>query len=329
MLSSVAGASWTKRWEEPVNERAQLNSLVVDVNLAVGAATDVGGRPGNEDRVHASELAGGDRPGPAGGAFLLAVADGMGGHQRGEVASRMAIEAVVETVGRDPGPDPALLLKQAFRRANEMIYEDGRNGGRDDPMGTTLVAAVLRGKYATIASVGDSRAYLVRANALTQITKDHSVVAEQVARGTLTANQARESPRRNVLTEALGQRAKLNAKLPEIFELTLLPKDRLLLCTDGFYDVIDDRDYVRTLLEFDPQSAAKHLIELAVQRGTTDNVSAVVVEAMPTRVLAQILQQAPAASGRGLATGQIVVLVMATAVIVVIAILLIAMGVFP
>lgn len=311
-------------------ERAQPDSLVVDVRVTVGAATDVGGRTANEDRVHASELGlSADAAGPAATGFLLAVADGMGGHQGGAVASQIAIETVIKTVGHDPGPDPAVVLKQAFRNANDAIYADGEAAGQDDPMGTTLVAAVLRGKYATIASVGDSRAYLVRANALTQITKDHSLVEEQVARGALTADQAKQSPRRNILTHALGQRPRLDPKLPEIFELTLLPQDRLLLCTDGFYDVIDDREYVRTLLEFDPAAAAKHLIQLAVERGTSDNVSAVVAEALPTRVPAQILQPAPAARGRGLAVGQIVVLVMAAAVIIVVAVLLIAMGVFP
>lgn len=311
-------------------ERAQPSSLVVDVNLNVGLATDTGGRPANEDRVHASELARSTDPSGSGAVgYLLAVADGMGGHQKGEVASKLAIEAVVNTVGQDPGPDPAAVLKQAFRTANETIFAGAdEDGGGDDRMGTTLVAAVLRGKYATIASVGDSRAYLVRANALTQITRDHSLVEAEVASGKLSAAEAKQSPRRNILTHALGQKPKLDTRLPEIFELTLLPQDRLLLCTDGFYDVIEDREYVRTLLEFDPSAAAKQLISLAVERGTTDNVSAVVVEALPTRVQAQILQEAPA-SRRGLTTSQIFILVLATAVIIVLVVLLVAMGALP
>jgi protein phosphatase len=144
----------------------------------------------------------------------------------------------------------------------------------------------------------------------------------------MTADQARTSPRRNILTHALGQRAKLDTRLPEIFELTLLPQDRLLLCTDGFYDVLNDREYVRTLLEFDPVAAANHLVQLAVERGTADNVSAVVAEAAPTRVQAEILLQAPTGR-RAPATGQILVLVLAIAVIAAIAVLLVVMGVFP
>lgn len=312
-------------------ERAQPSSVGTDVRLTVGAATHAGGRPANEDRVHVSELA--LVAGPAGigsgeAAFLLAVADGMGGHQQGEVASRLAIEAVVETVVGDPGPDPALLLKQAFRQANDAIFAGGQAAGQDDPMGTTLVAAVLRGKYATIASVGDSRAYLVRANALTQITTDHSLVEEQVARGALTADQAKRSPRRNILTHALGQRPKLDPRLPEIFELTLLPQDRLLLCTDGFYDVIDDREYVQTLLELEPAAAANRLIDLAVERGTSDNVSAVVAEALPTRVQAPILQKVPTA-GRGGLSAQLVAGLAALVIIIAVAVALVIMGVFP
>src|SRR5690606_39851500 len=107
------------------------------------------------------------------------------------------------------------------------IYASSQaEGDAGDLMGTTLVAAVLRGKYATIASVGDSRAYLVRANALTQITRDHSQVEAEVASGRLSAAEAKRDPRRNILTHALGQKPKLDTKLPEIFELTLLPQDR-------------------------------------------------------------------------------------------------------
>ncbi|MDP9365564.1 MAG: protein phosphatase 2C domain-containing protein [Chloroflexota bacterium] len=261
--------------------RPQSTALAEELRLVVGAATDVGGRQGNEDAVHVAELP--SSPTAEAG-YLLAVADGMGGHARGEVASRLAIEALARSAAEDTGADAAFLLKQAFRRANDAIYRDGGDEAADQAMGTTLVAAMLRGKYATIASVGDSRAYLLRANAVTQVTKDHSLVAEQVAKGSLSAGDARRSPQRNVLTHALGQRPKLDAKLPGVFELTLLPEDRLLLCTDGFYDVVEDADFAQILLAHPPQDAAKRLVDLAVERGTADNVSAVVAEALPTRI---------------------------------------------
>lgn len=302
--------------------RPQPNALAEELRLVVGAATDAGGRDGNEDAVRVTSLP----PSPAadGGGFLLAVADGMGGHARGEVASRIAIDALDRAVAEDTGADAALLLKQAFRQANEAIYRDGQHDGDEQTMGTTLVVALLRGKYATIASIGDSRAYLVRARAVTQVTKDHSLVAEQVSRGTLSAGDARRSPQRNVLTHALGQRPKLDAKVPGVFELTLLPEDRLLLCTDGFYDVVDDADLAQVLLAHPPEDAAKRLVDLAVERGTSDNVSAVVAEALPTRIPA--IDLGPAAA-RPRAGAALVPLLAAAAVIVFIALVILALTV--
>ncbi|MER3436494.1 MAG: serine/threonine-protein phosphatase [Chloroflexota bacterium] len=254
------------------------------MRIVVSSATHVGGRTENEDAVCVMELPPiGSGPTAVEGGYLLAVADGMGGYQRGEVAAQMAIETLREMFTEDPGADAALLLKQAFRRANERIYENGLGTGPSAMMGTTLVAAVTRGKYATIANIGDSRAYLARAKRLTQITKDHTVVAEQVARGAMSEQEARESPHRNVLTHALGHRPKLESKLPDIFEITLLPEDRLLLCTDGFYDVVPEDDLLRVLTESEPQEAAQQLVNLAVERGTSDNVSAAVLAVLPAR----------------------------------------------
>jgi protein phosphatase len=287
------------------------------LSISVGFATDVGGRSDNEDALYVSELeplpiaeiAG--QPG-----FLLAIADGMGGHQRGEVASNLAIETVREMFGEDPGADPALLLKQAFRRANDRIYENGHALGEDSMMGTTLVVAATRGKYATIASIGDSRAYLIRAERVTQITQDHSLVAEQVAQGTISAEEARESPHRNILIHALGHRSKLDPRMPSVFEITLLPEDRLLLCTDGFYDVATDEDLIQVANTDDPKQAAESLVATAVERGASDNVTAIVASVAPSRVREQILAaQAPAAE-RTSFTGTVLVAIIAAVVII-------------
>ncbi|MBA3337930.1 MAG: serine/threonine-protein phosphatase [Chloroflexia bacterium] len=255
-----------------------------DLRIVVGAATDVGGRGENEDTVLVTRLAAvGDGVSSLADGYLVAVADGMGGYHRGEVASRLAVNTIQEMFADDPGADSALLLKQAFRRANEAIFADGRGAGSSSMMGTTLVAMAIRGQYATVASIGDSRVYLIRANQLTQITQDHSLVAEQVNLGSLTAEEARESAHRNILTQALGHRALLDKKMPDIFELTLLPEDRLLLCSDGFYDVVPDQEMASIVIGHEAETAAKRLVDLAVARGTTDNVSAVVVEALPSR----------------------------------------------
>ena len=254
------------------------------VRIVVASSTDVGGRSSNEDAVAVEVLPPvGSGEGALEGGYLAVLADGMGGYQRGEGAALMAIEIVKEMFGADPGADTALLLKQAFRRANDRIYENGQGGVPPQMMGTTLVVAAVRGKYVTIANIGDSRAYLARANRLTQITKDHSLVADQVASGSITEDEARESPHRNILTHALGHRAKLDSKMPNIFELTLLPEDRLLLCTDGFYDVVPSTDMLNVLLTLDAEPATRRLVELAKERGTSDNVSAIIVSVLPAR----------------------------------------------
>jgi serine/threonine protein phosphatase PrpC len=240
----------------------------------------------------------------------------MGGYQRGEVASQMAIDIVTEMFDQDPGADPALLLKQAFRRANDWIYENGQGASPSQMMGTTLLVAVTRGKYATIANIGDSRAYLERANRLNQVTKAHSFVADQVAQGVMTELEARESPHRNILTHALGHRPKLDSKMPSIFEITLLPEDRLLICTDGFFDVVPDDDLLRIVLEHPADEAAQILVDTAVERGTSDNVSAVVAAVQPVRVAEPVLVGAGARPSYLLPAIAILVLIAVLAVVV-------------
>jgi len=223
----------------------------------------------------------------SGPGFLLAVADGMGGLERGEVASHLAIDLLNDLFARDRPEDVAQALKQAYRRANDAIYRQAVDSGQGAGMGTTLVAAVIQGKYATIANVGDSRAYLIRADQLTQVTQDHSVVADQVAKGHLREEDARSSPQRNLLTQALGTHQSLDRRMPSVYELTLLPEDRLLLCSDGFFDVLQPGDYVGTVMIDDPQGSAARLAALAMERGTTDNVSAIVVAVSPSSATIQ------------------------------------------
>ncbi len=261
-------------------------SLVpVDLQISVGSATEAAGRQSNEDAVLVTQLPEVE-PG-SGPGFLLAVADGMGGLERGEVASHLAIDLLNDLFARDRPEDIAQALKQAYRRANDAIYRQSVDSPQGGGMGTTLVAAVIQGKYATIANVGDSRAYLIRAKQLTQITQDHSLVAEQVSRGELNEEQARRSPQRNIVTQALGLSETLDRRMPSIYELTLLPEDRLLLCSDGFFDVMQSDDYVSTILAQNPQESALSLATMATDRGTTDNVSAIVLEVSPSLATVQ------------------------------------------
>ena len=256
-------------------------SLVpADFNLSVGSTTSPAGRANNEDAILVRSVPALAAQG--GGGFVLAVADGMGGHEKGEVASHLAISLLDDLFARDTPDDVAAALKQAYRRANDAIYAQAGSESESSRMGTTLVSAVVRGKYATIANVGDSRAYLIRSKQLTQITQDHSLVAEQVAKGVISEQDARKSPQRNIVTQALGLSETLDRRMPSIYELTLLPEDRLLLCSDGFFDVLQAEDYVSTILNHNPQDSVLSLATLAIDRGTTDNVSAIVLEVSPS-----------------------------------------------
>lgn len=289
----------------------------------VGSVTDVGGRENNEDSILAQPLP--PAPGTSTPGYLLAVADGMGGHADGEVASKLAIDLVRDLFSRDQPTDAALALKQAYRRANEAIYQQGGGDAESRHMGTTLVTAVVRGKYVTIANVGDSRAYLMRANQVTQVTQDHSVVAEQVQQGQLREEDARKSNQRNILTQALGTRETLDRRMPAIYELALLPEDRLLLCTDGFYDVLTNEDYIQLMAGEDPEAAATGLTTLAKERNTDDNVSAIVlaVGASVTTLQRQEISR-ELAEARG-DRGQSILI---PAIVLVIIIALIAVGVY-
>ncbi len=249
-----------------------MSTLPAELQMHVGAISHAGGRDSNEDAILAESIS---SPMLPGGGWVLAVADGMGGHDDGEVASSMAISILREAVSDNSQPDAALTLKQAYRKANEAIWSASEV--EDHHPGTTLVSAIVRGKYVTIANVGDSRAYLMRANQLTQITQDHSMVSEMVASGELEAGSERTSPLRNLLTAALGIAPELERRLPVIYELVLLPEDRLLLCSDGFYDVLQSADYLKLMAGDDAQNSAMALTDLAIQRRTTDNVSAVVL----------------------------------------------------
>jgi len=295
------------------------------LDLRVAYSTDPGGRANNEDAIAVSELPDFDTgDGLPVEAMMLALADGMGGHQRGEVASQLAVDTTRDVILADPAGDVVPLLKQAFRRANDQIFAGWQAEGQAQMMGTTLIATIIRGKYATVASIGDSRAYLIRAGKAQQITRDHTLVADQVAQGLMTADEARESPHRNIVLHALGHRQKLDSRLPNVFEFTLLEEDRLLICSDGFNDVVPDDEIARIVLEYDPELVAARLVSVAKERGTSDNVSAIVATAMPKQDLA--MANAPTASLSKRSGGDMgpIVYIGASVIVAIIAIVLLA-----
>jgi protein phosphatase len=246
------------------------------VKLNVAAASDVGlVRDANEDRfcvISSPETIDGLDA-------LFVVADGMGGHAAGEVASSMAVEHICHDFTRRSDtrrtqPNDLLEhLKLSVQAANSRIYEEAVCDRRLGGMGTTLTALGLSGEELLIAHVGDSRAYLMEGNAITQLTQDHSWVGEQVALGMLSAKEAREHPDRNVITRALG----LSGEVKIDAGRRPLPKRcTLLLCSDGLYDSVLDEDMVGTVLSARSlEAGCRKLIKLANDRGGHDNITLV------------------------------------------------------
>jgi len=217
---------------------------------------------------------------------LFVVADGMGGHAAGEIASRLAVETLRQYYyAEDEVPlPPAIRLERAVTEANLSVYEQAVAIDAQSGMGTTLVAAVVYDERVLIANVGDSRAYLIRDGAATQITHDHSWVAEQVKLGTITEEQAENHAYRNLVTRCLGHRPGMQV---DIFEHRLRPGDTLLLCSDGLSNQVPDSELAAVLSEHEPEQAVQTLIDMANEKGGPDNITAVVAQVLglPTELI--------------------------------------------
>lgn len=209
---------------------------------------------------------------------LFTVADGMGGYLAGEVASKLAVETVQREYYADPSEDPATRLRNAVQAANSLVYMSAHSDSSHAGMGTTIVTTALVGRKAYIASVGDSRAYVVHRGQLSQITQDHSFVGEQIRAGLLTKEQARVHPQRNVITRALGSQPTVQV---DSFEGDLSNGDVLLLCTDGLTGHVPEERIRDLLMQLPPKEAVQRLIEAANEGGGTDNISAIVLRVGP------------------------------------------------
>jgi protein phosphatase len=235
------------------------------------AVTDVGRvRPANEDAALADPAAG-----------ILIVADGMGGHAAGEVASSIAAGAIAEFLREAlPGTGPLVmeaprLLRLAVQRADEAVRARAAADAACRGMGTTVVVALCRGEEVAVAHAGDSRAYALRRGRLERLTQDHSLVARLVFSGSITPAEARTHHLRNVITRGLGVEGNSEPEV-QLFDWTR--GDELLLCTDGLTGMVEDDEIERILITSGPDldAAARTLIERANQGGGTDNISAVV-----------------------------------------------------
>lgn len=238
--------------------------------------TDVGRkRPHNEDNM--AYVIPKDPQAMARKGALFIVADGMGGHAAGEVASEIAVDTVSKVYYQDDSDDAPASLLRAIKRANALIHQRAAENMQRSGMGTTCVAAVLRGNIAYVANVGDSRAYFVRGGVVKQISQDHSWVEEQVRAGLLTREQARSHAQRNVITRCLGTQADVDV---DIFSEQLEEGDVLVLCSDGLSGSINDDDIRAVVDQYQPQESVYHLVERANENGGPDNITAIVVRVL-------------------------------------------------
>ena len=203
---------------------------------------------------------------------VFALADGVGGQRKGEVASQLAVDSILAGFSAaKSGEAHKALLSRLVQHANLQVYEQGQSSRSNAGMATTVVACALRADRATIAHVGDSRCYLVREGRARQVTRDHSIAAEQVRLGILSATEAADSPNRHLLSRSVGNDMVVNV---EIDEVQVQKGDILLQCSDGLHGSVLPEDIVSVIDRVGSLSiAVERLVELANQRDGTDNIS--------------------------------------------------------
>jgi len=209
---------------------------------------------------------------------LFAVADGMGGHLAGEVASATALQMLEQDLGKrlQNGELPEHALVDAVQEANRKIFELSSGNQQWTGMGTTITACLKRGEVIYLAQVGDSRAYLLRESLIVQLTEDHSLVREMVKNGGLTEEQALQHPKRNILTRALGTAPSVNI---DLYHHGVVPGDLLLLCTDGLTGYLRPDEIMLTIRTSpDLDTAARCLVDKALVAGGKDNITVILLE---------------------------------------------------
>lgn len=211
---------------------------------------------------------------------LYAVADGMGGHKAGEVASSIAIDTVrkhfKKSCGKKDFKAPSFII-ESIESANSKIRDEALSKEECSGMGTTITMAVvdLDLNIAYIGNVGDSRAYVIKNNEIIQITEDHTYVNELLKDGKITSDEAKHHPKRNVITRAVGSEEYVQA---DIFEIELFGDDVILLCTDGLTTHLTDGNILDTIKEYGCSESVQRLIKLANDSGGTDNITIIIVD---------------------------------------------------
>ena len=205
---------------------------------------------------------------------LFAVADGMGGHSGGEVASAIAVKTLDRVFAELPGTPVPQRLTEAVKLCNRAIFEQARANTKLQGMGTTLTASAIEGDWLHIAQVGDSRCYLYRDSELFQLTEDHSQVYELLKAGLINESNMSQF-QKNVITRSVGYEDRVNV---DLFSRRVEPGDRYVLCSDGLSGMVNNEQIARVLQNFDIQQACVNLVDLANHNGGEDNISVIVVE---------------------------------------------------
>ena len=232
--------------------------------------TDTGAlREMNQDYFFASDDPVGNLPN------LYIVADGMGGHKAGDYASRYTTQRMVASVSSSAGEEPVTILQEAITTANKLLIEEAAEDEAKRGMGTTLVAATILDGKLYVANIGDSRLYVINRD-IRQITRDHSLVAEMVRIGEVNEADARIHPDKNIITRAIGAGEDVQA---DFFEIDLQENDRILLCTDGLTNMVED-DKIRDIILSDAplEERAKLLVSTANRNGGRDNITVMIIE---------------------------------------------------
>lgn len=237
------------------------------------AATDVGRlREVNQDYVFCSDK-------PIGNlSNLFIVADGMGGHKAGDLASRFTVDSFVDTIKGLTSTNPITLIEEAIRSANEQLIKKSKESDEYTGMGTTLVVATIDGDMLYIANVGDSRLYIYNAdlNQITQITRDHSLVEAMISMGEIDRKDARKHEKKNIITRAIGG---MDNILADFFDVKLNSNDLILMCTDGLTNMLEDEEIKKILKTGnDIRECADMLIEKANNNGGKDNIGVVLIK---------------------------------------------------
>ena len=223
----------------------------------------------NQDYVYTSETAIGCLDN------LFLVADGMGGHNAGDYASRITVETVVERIADASEDDPKVIFNDAIQAANELVRKQAATIAELEGMGTTIVAATCQKDMLYVANVGDSRLYVINQGEIRQITRDHSWVEEMVQRGGMGREEARNHPDKNIITRAIGAESTVQV---DFFTVKMKEGDLILMCTDGLTNMLEDEE-IRMILDGarDLVEQAGALVESANERGGRDNISVVLI----------------------------------------------------